>query len=109
MPDKCAVDPSRDCLGLVKAEALERKMEAMEQRNSESHQEIFQRLNAVEKENAVMDERYNTIIHKLDDLTEKVEALEAKPAKRWDSLVGYVLSALVGGIVVFFLAQAGLG
>lgn len=109
MPDKCTVDPSRDCLGLAKAEALERKMEAMEQRNSESHQEIFQRLNMVEKENAVMDERYNTIIHKLDDLADKVEALEAKPAKRWDSLVGYVLSALVGGVVVFLLAQAGLG
>lgn len=115
MPDKCLVDPTRDCMGLAKAESLERKleavdrkMEAMEQRNSDSHQEVFQRLNNVEKENAVMDARYETIIRKLDELTVKVEALESKPAKRWDGLMEKALWAVAAAVIAFLLAQLGI-
>ena len=35
---------------------------------------------------------------KLGDVSEKVDALEDRPAKRWDALIGAVLGALAGGL-----------
>lgn len=41
-------------------------------------------------------------------LNSKVEALEKKPGKRWDSIVDKVLLAIVGGIVCYLLARLGI-
>jgi hypothetical protein len=38
-----------------------------------------------------------------------VSALEAKPAKRWDSFVEKVIWAVVAAVVGFLLAKIGLG
>lgn len=41
-------------------------------------------------------------------LDEKVESLESKPAKRWESVVEKIILALVGGIVSYCLVKLGL-
>lgn len=41
-------------------------------------------------------------------LNSKVEDLEKKPGKRWDSIVDKVLLAIVGGIVCYLLARLGI-
>ena len=38
-----------------------------------------------------------------------VAALEARPARRWDSLATAALTALVGGLAGYVLAGAGIG
>ena len=38
---------------------------------------------------------------KLDGITEKVNTLADKPGKRWESLVGCVLSALAGAFILW--------
>ncbi len=45
---------------------------------------------------------------RIDRMDERIAALEAVPAKRWDSLVGYALTALAGGIIGMAMAQMGL-
>lgn len=42
------------------------------------------------------------------NLGQKVDIIEKKPGKRWDSMVGYVLSALAAGIIAFLLGRAGM-
>lgn len=44
----------------------------------------------------------------IKDLTEKVERLEAKPAKRWDSIVDKFLWALIAAALGYILAQLGI-
>lgn len=40
---------------------------------------------------------------------ERIGELEKKPAKRWEGVVDKIISALVGGIIVFILTRIGLG
>lgn len=83
----------RDCPLVPRVEALEGE----NKRHTETHKEIFQRLNTLEKNDAVQD----TILKRLDEIAEKVNALEAKPAKRWEHLVGTLISTLVGAFVAW--------
>lgn len=83
----------RDCPLVPRVEALEDE----NKRHTETHKEIFQRLNTLEKNDAVQD----TILKRLDEIAEKVNALEAKPAKRWEHLIGTLVSTLVGAFVAW--------
>ena len=90
---------------------LNPRVEALEESNkqhSDTHKEIFRRLNEVEKDNAVQNAQYKTILEKLDTLTAKVEALEAKPGKRWESIVEKAIWAVAAAVIAFLLARVGL-
>lgn len=88
-PNNCPLEP--------RVEALERANE----QHSKTHREIFQRMNEVERDNAVQAAQYKAITDTLGDIKATVDALADKPAKRWESLVGYALSALVGAFLVW--------
>ena len=88
---------------------LENQINEIQEQNAISHREIYGRLNKLERGEAAQNVQYNAIMEKLDNLTRKVEALEAKPAKRWDGLVGTIITAIATGLVVFLLAKAGVG
>ena len=97
MPENC--NPS-EC-------PMEPRISALERANAqhgETHREIFRRLNDVERDNAVQDAHYKAIDAKLDEITVTVKALADKPAKRWESLVGYALSALAGAFLLWMAA-----
>lgn len=57
---------------------------------------------------AVMAEQLKTMNANVDSLSDKVDAIEAKPAKRWDGLVDKLLFA-VAGAVLAWLVQGGPG
>lgn len=110
MPEKCADNP-RDCPLTARVEALE---DANKQ-HSETHREIFRRLGDLESMTAVQDTQLKNIDEKLDEIKAndkailaKVEALEAKPAKRWDGLVEKALWAVCAAVIAFLLGRVGL-
>ena len=45
---------------------------------------------------------------KMDRLTQEVEEIKEKPAKRWDSVVGIFITAVATAIVTFLLTRLGL-
>lgn len=45
---------------------------------------------------------------KMDKLTLDVEEMKEKPGKRWDTIVGIVITAVVTAIITFVLTHAGL-
>ena len=57
---------------------------------------------------AVMAEQIKTMNGNVVTLTAKVDKLEEKPAKRWDNLVGQIITLIVAGVVGFFLARIGI-
>ena len=101
MPDKC----QEPCADLVR---LENAMHKLQDQNSESHREIFQRLNSLEQSDAVQKEQYSTILSKLGALSAQVQALEAKPARRWESLVEKAVWAVCAAVIAFLLGRVGL-
>lgn len=65
-----------------------------------------QALNDIATSVAVMAEQMKAMNQNVDDLTDKVEALETKPAKLWDGIVDKLIGALVGAFVVWIATGA---
>lgn len=65
-------------------------------------------LNSIATSVAVMAEQQKNISKKVDDIDSKVDAIETKPAKRWDSFVDKALWAVGGAVIVYLLGQVGL-
>lgn len=110
MPEKCTDNP-RDCPMSARIEALERANE----QHGKSHREIYGRLGTLETATAVQETKLDTIDDKLDDIQadnksilQKVEALEAQPGKRWESMVEKAIWAVCAAVIAWFLARVGL-
>lgn len=108
MPEKC-VEPCADLM------RLEQQLKDLQKQNGADHKEIRDRLTGLEKEEAVQAVQYKTILDKLDGLTRrhdalnaKLEALEAKPGKRWESVVEKAVWAVCAAVIAFLLARIGL-
>lgn len=57
---------------------------------------------------AVMAEQMKTMNSSVSTLTSDVEELKGKPGKRWEDIVGKVIWAVIGALVVFLLGKFGL-
>ena len=108
MPEKCILDPERDCLGLMKARELEKDVNELRKQNSSSHERIFDRLGELEKQEGIQLVQYEHIMEKLDQLAGDVKELKAKPGKRGDGIVEKAIGLLVAAVLGFMLARLGL-
>lgn len=57
---------------------------------------------------AVMAEQLKTMNASVSTLTQEVEELQEKPAKRWDGLVDKIVWSIAAALIGFVLAQVGL-
>lgn len=57
---------------------------------------------------AVMAEQLKTMNTNVTSLNEKVDLLEKKPAKRWESIVEKVIWAVAAAVIAFMLGKMGL-
>ena len=94
MPEKCGNDP---CPLVPRVEALERANE----QHGNTHREMYDRIRALETENAVQNAHWENANAKLDKLTSMVEELTGRAGKRWESLMGYVIAAIAGAFVLW--------
>lgn len=101
MNEKCP----EPCAGLAR---LEGQIRDLRRQNGEDHRELRERLGGVETTNAVQNAKYDAILEKLDALGRKVDALEAKPGRRWESLTEKAVWALAAAVIAFLLGKVGL-
>lgn len=113
--EKCLIDPERDCFGLIKATELEKQFNDFRGHNEKCHKEYYDRLAAIERHNEIQDVHYTHITEKLTeittrlaDLATRIASIEIKPAKKYDGMVEKALTALIGGLVAYFLFKMGL-
>ena len=103
----CILDPQRDCLGLARAEMLEKQVEEYREKSSKDHREMYDRIRQLEIANARTDTQYGQIMETLGALKADMAELKAKPARRWDSIVDKILLGVIGASVVYIMAQVG--
>lgn len=85
----------------------------------EQHKTLFRRVEKLEEEQKTMQafavslEKLANAVgsteKKVDGLCKDVEAIKAKPGKRWEALAMDVLKVVVGGLVGFLLVKLGIG
>lgn len=90
---------------LTDVEALAKRNEGRIKKIEGEHEVLHQLATSV----AVMAEKQGTMNENVEKLTEKVEHIESKPAKKWESIEEKVLLAVVAAVVGYILAQIGLG
>lgn len=86
--------------------ALEERISSNSRRIGELErgQETLQRLaTAVE----VLATKQASVAENVQHLNHKMDVVEQRPTKRWDSLVDKILLALAGAFIAFLLAQGG--
>lgn len=103
MPDKCTDFP-RDCPLFPRVEALEEDAE----RNKSAHKEFYEKLENSHTSVAVIEERLEQIKGDTAEIKGAVHSLEAKPAKRWESIVDKTIWAVCAAVIAFLLAKVGL-
>ena len=108
MDEKCILDPQRDCLGLQKANMLEKQMSEWREASRNTHKELFNRMRELEKAEAARNEQYDNIMEKLDRLISWQEAEQDKPKKRWEAIVDKSVWAVLAAVIAFVLARIGL-
>lgn len=57
---------------------------------------------------AVMAEQMKQMNQSVSTLTEEMEEMKVKPAKRWDAIVEKIIFGLVGACLAYILTQIGL-
>ena len=108
LDEKCIVDPQRDCLGLQKANMLEKQMDQWREQSRTTHKELFDRVRDLEKAEAARNEQYESIMEKLDKLLSWQESQQSTPKKRWDAIVDKAIWAILAAVIAFVLARIGL-
>lgn len=58
---------------------------------------------------AVIAEKQNEMSGKISNIQDEVKQLVSKPAKRWESLIGYIVGAVVTALVSFLFFKIGMG
>lgn len=103
MPDKCT-DYPRDCPLLPRVEALEDEVE----HNKTAHKEFYEKLEKSHTSVAVIEERLEQIKEDTAEIKGSVHSMEAKPARRWESIVDKAIWAVCAAVIAFLLGRVGL-
>jgi chromosome segregation ATPase len=102
-------DCEKNCVLAARVDRLEEDMKSEKENRQKTHSEIYDRLRKVESDQAVSRTKLDTITDKLDSLDGKMDTLLSKPGKRWEAVIAAVISAVVGGLIVFVMTKIGLG
>lgn len=70
--DKCTFNPGNECLGMQKANMLEKSLNSHLDAARQTHKEMYDRIRALETESARRDEQYVQILDKLDEMSSKI-------------------------------------
>lgn len=111
MPDKCIVDPQRDCIGKAEAAKLEGRIRALEEWREDSkdfHSKFYDWQREQIARDATLDEKLSNMDANIKKVLEKQEACELKPGKRWDAIVDKAIWAVLAAVIAFVLAKIGL-
>ena len=101
MPDKC----TEPCAEVVR---LERELDKFQAQNSDTHKEIFRRLNGLEQAEAAQEQHFSTVNEKLDKLLKWQENQLEKPTRRWEGIVEKAVWAVCAAVIAFLLGRVGL-
>ena len=79
---------------------LSQRIEAMENRQKDMEDLV--------SSVAVLAQRMGTVETNVSEMSANIRTIMEKPAKRWDSVIEKTLLVVVGAIVAWLLAQAGI-
>ena len=106
--EKCILDPQRDCLGIQKANMLEKQMSEWKEQSRQTHNEFFNRIRELEIDRAEQED----LTGKVSTLSKGLSDIQAEPGRTWKDLKGKinwaVIAAVITAVMAFLLDKIGL-
>lgn len=93
-----------NCINEHRIKSLEEDLKEYREKSSRDHKEFYDRIECVEKDMVESQGDRKHIREQLDKINGNVETLIQKPAKRYDTIVTSVFTAIIGAIVGFILS-----
>lgn len=100
----------------MNTEQLTEKVMELEKDSAAQHEQLKSVFSRLDKQDAIIEslraltstigtlaDSQARIEKKINNITTDVDELKAKPGKRWEAVVGYVLAAVVSGVIGFML------
>lgn len=100
MNAECQNCPLKEELREVKQD-----VKMLEDKYSSSRKIIYERLERLDSFKAVTDERYKRILDEISEIKVELKAVSEQPKKRWDTAVTSCITAIIGGIIGFFVSK----
>lgn len=101
----------QNCPMEVRVKKLEEDLRELREHSSGARSNIYDRLNKLEQAEATTDARYVNIMDELADQKKELKEirdclneLRFKPGQRWETAVAAALSALIGGVIAYFVS-----
>ena len=88
--------------------SCKRRLDVVEKQQEAIH-DLAASIKVMASEQKHQTETINLVRKDVTRLESKVDVLETKPAKRWDSLVDKAIWGVVGAVLAFLLSQIGIG
>ena len=92
------------CVNEHRFKQIEDDLKQLREKNSADHKEFYNRFEADGKSMVESREDRKHINEKLDKIDVNVESLMQKPAKRYDTVVTGIITAVIGALVGFLLS-----
>lgn len=92
-----------DCFNEHRLAELEKEFHEIQDKQSERHREFYNRIGLLEQKTALYSNDLNHIKDTVDEMNNNLKSLMEKPGKRWDAVVIYIITAIIGIIVGFAL------
>lgn len=93
-----------NCVNEHRIKTLEDDFRELKANNSKDHKEFFTRIEDTEKDMVESRGDRKHMREKLDKIDINVETIMNKPAKRYESIITQILSAVIGVLVGFILS-----
>lgn len=87
--------------------SCKRRLDVVEKQQDAIH-ELAASIKVMASEQKHQTDAINQVRRDVTRLDGKVDALEMKPAKRWENLVNNLIWGVAGAVLAFLLARAGL-
>lgn len=111
LPEKCIIDPQRECLGLAQAAVLEKRIEALEDWQKDSkkfHNTFYDWQREQIAREARLDVQLGSMEANIRKMVEWQEAQQNKPQRFIDDIKGKIIWAVLAAVITFILARVGL-
>lgn len=106
MPDSC--NPN-ECPVNARVDRMEKEFDRYRDNSSKTHNEMFQHLNDLEKDNSATQTKLETIDGKMDKLISWREEQDNKPNKLIDHLKENAINYLMLAMMGLMLLEMGIG
>lgn len=92
-----------DCINERRIQCMEDELKELKRKYSDEHKEFYDRIEDLEKENAVLKNDIEHIRKTVDEMNENLKTLMQQPAKRYDTLIVTVITSIITAIIAFVL------